>query len=311
MDLRKLQLLRRVIEEGSFSRASAVLGITQPALSRQIRALEEDLGVALLYRNGRGVVATEEGRRFAAAVGPVLTELARIREDAIAARGVPRGRVSIAMPPSVIAALAPALFRHLRAELPEVQCHLMDGFTGTIHEWVSSGRVDIAVLNPYRSSAALQTEPFLDANLFLIHRPGDAALEGLLDREGRIGLAATAALPLLLPGRHHGLRRELDEAYAAAGLRPVSVEDVDSLSATRQLVAEGLGYTIAAWHAFGLELSGGLLAAARITEPELLHSFVLATSAERPASPAVRAVIRFLQTEVRRVVVSGALKPRG
>lgn len=308
MDLRQLRLFRRVVEEGSFSRAAAVLGVTQPALSRQIRALEAELGTALLYRNGRGVIATEEGRRFAEAVGPVLEDLARIREEAMAARGVARGRLSVAMPPSVSAALAPPLLRYLRAALPGVELHLIDGFTGTIHEWLSSGRVDIAVLNPHRRSAAVRTEPLFDAHLFLAYAPGDPRVAPLLTSAGEIALAAAADLPLFLPGRHHGLRREIDAALAEAGLAAGRAEDVDSLSALKQLVAEGLGYTVMAWDAMALELRSGVLAAARIREPELLHGFVIATSAERPVSAAAHAVVRFLRSEARRRVADGTLR---
>lgn len=308
MDIRQLSLFRRVAEEGSFSRAAAVLGITQPALSRRIRALEEELGTALLYRNGRGVVLTEEGRRFSEAVVPVLEELSRIRAAAMAASGAVRGKLSIAMPPSVAASLAPPLLRHAREKMPDLELHLMDAFTGTIHEWLTSGRVDIAVLNPMRQNPAIHSEPLFDAVLYLGHAPGDARVAGLLNAEGDIPMAALAGLPLMLPGRHHGLRRELEAGFAAAGIAPGRIEDVDSLHALAHLVAEGMGYTISAWDALGMELRQGLVAATRIVEPVLRHEFVLATSAERQVSPAARAVIRFLRAEVRRQVETGRLK---
>ncbi|MDB5416286.1 MAG: cynR 2 [Rubritepida sp.] len=307
MDLRQLQLFRRIIAEGSFSRAAAALGITQPALSRQVRALEAELGMPLLYRNGRGVIPTEEGRRFADALAPVLEELTRIREETMASRGVARGRLRVAMPPSVAAALAPPLLRHLRAEMPEVELHLMDGFTGTIHEWLTRGEVDIAVLNPHRSSAAVKTEPLFDAHLFLIHAPGDLHLAALLTPEGEITLADTSRLPLMLPGRHHGARREIEAALATGGLTPGRIEDVDSLTGLKHLIAEGLGYTLLARDAVALEIQGGMLAAARVVQPVLLHAFVLATSAERQVSPAAHAVIRFLHDEVRRQLMDRRL----
>jgi LysR family nitrogen assimilation transcriptional regulator len=306
MDLRQLQLFRRIVAEGSFSRAAAALGIAQPALSRQVRALEEELGIRLLHRNGRGVSPTEEGRRFAEAVSPVLDDLDRVREEAMAAQGVARGKLRVAMPPSVAAALGPALMRHLRAEMPEVELNLRDGFTGTIHEWLSRGEVDIAVLNPMRRSAAVKTEPLYDAHLFLIHPPGDPRVAKLLTPAGEIALADVASLPLLLPGRHHGVRREVAVALAAAGLVAADISDVDSLTGVKHMVAEGLGYTLFAWEAVSLEIEAGVLAAARICAPVLLHGFVLGTSAE--VSPAARAVVRFLREEVRRRIADGRLR---
>jgi len=306
MDLRQLQLFRRIVAEGSFSRAAAALGIAQPALSRQVRALEGELGIRLLHRNGRGVIPTEEGRRFAEAVSPVLDDLDRVREEAMAAQGVARGRLRVAMPPSVAAALGPALMRHLRAAMPEVELNLRDGFTGTIHEWLARGEVDIAVLNPMRRSAAVKTEPLYDAHLFLIHPPGDARVARLLTPSGEIPLAEVASLPLLLPGRHHGVRREVGVALSAAGLVAAQVEDVDSLTGVKHMVAEGLGYTLFAWDAVALEIEAGALAAARVCAPVLLHGFVLGTSAE--VSPAGRAVVRFLREEVRRRIADGRLR---
>lgn len=305
MDLRQLQLFRRIVAEGSFSRAAAALGIAQPALSRQVRALEEELGIRLLHRNGRGVSPTEEGRRFAEAVSPVLDDLDRVREEAMAAQGVARGKLRVAMPPSVAAALGPALMRHLRAEMPEVELNLRDGFTGTIHEWLTRGEVDIAVLNPMRRSAAVKTEPLYDAHLFLIYAPGDIRVAKLLTPSGEISLADVASLPLLLPGRHHGMRREVAVALSSAGLI-AQIEDVDSLSGVKHMVAEGLGYTLFAWDAVSLEIEAGALAAARVCAPVLLHGFVLGTSAE--VSPAIRAVVRFLREEVRRRIADGRLR---
>ncbi|MDB5375701.1 MAG: hypothetical protein JWR00_147 [Rubritepida sp.] len=305
MDLRQLQLFRRIVAEGSFSRAAAALGIAQPALSRQVRALEEELGIRLLHRNGRGVSPTEEGRRFAEAVAPVLDDLDRVREEAMAAQGVARGKLRVAMPPSVAAALGPALMRHLRAEMPEVELNLRDGFTGTIHEWLTRGEVDIAVLNPMRRSAAVKTEPLYDAHLFLIYARGDIRVAKLLTPSGEISLADVASLPLLLPGRHHGMRREVAVALSSAGLI-AQIEDVDSLSGVKHMVAEGLGYTLFAWDAVSLEIEAGALAAARVCAPVLLHGFVLGTSAE--VSPAIRAVVRFLREEVRRRIADGRLR---
>lgn len=310
MELRQLRLFRRIVEEGSFSRAAARLGVTQPALSRAVRALEEELGTPLLYRNGRGVTLTADGQRFAEELVPMLEGLEALQTRTVAARGVPRGRVSLAMPPSVSALLAPPLMQHLRAEAPEVELHLLDGYTGTLHEWLTAGRVDIAVLNTHRRSAVLRTEPLFDAHLYLAHPPADAEVAARRDAAGEIALADAAALPLLLPGRHHGMRREIEAALAARGLSAARVTDVDSLAALLSLLDAGMGYGILAWDAMAREIRTGTLAASRIRDPELLHGFVVATSADRPVSTAAHAVMRFLRAETRRMAAEGRLKGR-
>ncbi len=310
MELRQLRLFRRIVEEGSFSRAAARLGVTQPALSRAVRALEEELGTPLLYRNGRGVTLTEEGQRFAEDLAPMLDGLEALQARTLAARGVARGRVSLAMPPSVSALLAPALIRHLRTEWPEVELHLLDGYTGTLHEWLTAGRVDIAVLNIHRRSAVLRTEPLFDAHLYLAHAPDDETVAAKRDAVGAIALADVATLPLLLPGRHHGMRREIEAAFTTHGLTPSHITDVDSLSALMGLLDARMGYGILAWDVMAREIRAGLLNASRIRDPELLHGFVIATSADRETSVAAHAVIRFLRAETRRLAAAGALKGR-
>ncbi|MER8383016.1 LysR family transcriptional regulator [Mesorhizobium sp. M1399] len=108
MELRQLRHFLIVTESGAFSKASSIIGVAQPALSRQIRQLEEELGVQLFYRHGRGVRVTEEGAQFYAAIVPVLRELDQVKSDLVAAAKVPAGDIVFGMPPSMSAAIGSA-----------------------------------------------------------------------------------------------------------------------------------------------------------------------------------------------------------
>ena len=101
MNLKQLDYFVHVAELGSFSKAALVLDIAQPALSRQVRALETDLHENLFLRNGRGVTLTDAGRRLFEHATAILQLVTHAREDLGASRGAPVGRVTVGLPPSM------------------------------------------------------------------------------------------------------------------------------------------------------------------------------------------------------------------
>src|SRR6218665_3598109 len=119
MDLRQIEYFVRVAELGSFTRASVVLGIAQPALSRQVRLLEVELRQSLLLRNGRGVTPTEPGQLLLKHGRSILHQVARAREELGRVRGALAGRVAIGLPPSIAKVLTVPLTPALPAPPPE------------------------------------------------------------------------------------------------------------------------------------------------------------------------------------------------
>ena len=101
MNLKQLEYFVSVAELGSFSKAAVVLDIAQPALSRQVRALEIDLRETLLLRNGRGVTLTQAGQRLFEHSVAILQLVAQAREDMGATRDEPVGRITIGLPPTI------------------------------------------------------------------------------------------------------------------------------------------------------------------------------------------------------------------
>src|SRR5687768_7963377 len=105
MELRQLKFFVQAAEQGSLTRAAADLAVAQPVLSRQIRELENELGVQLLSRNGRGVTLTEAGKRFLVRARAISQDVQAAQDEASAQRTSPSGAVSIAMVPSAGALL--------------------------------------------------------------------------------------------------------------------------------------------------------------------------------------------------------------
>ena len=177
MELRQLEYFREVARVGSFSQAAAILAVAQPALSRQVRKLEQELGSDLLYRHGRGVVLTEVGSRFLAGIEEVLDRLQSVRGAAAAEREVPSGVVTLGMPPSLSSVVGAPLLQGLHTRWPEIYLRISDGFSGYVNEWLMSGRIDLAVLHRGQHASSIVTEPLLKEDLYLLSaaRHGDAA----------------------------------------------------------------------------------------------------------------------------------------
>src|SRR5258708_37097921 len=120
MDLKQLKAFATLAEFGSFSRAGAVLSVAQPVLSRQIKALEAELGIALFYRNGRGIVLTEAGKLLHEYARSVIDTVARATAEVMALQSSPRGKVVIGMPPSDGFVLTVPFVHRFRSEVPQI-----------------------------------------------------------------------------------------------------------------------------------------------------------------------------------------------
>jgi len=143
-DLKQLQLFTAVAEFGSFSRAAVALSISQPVLSRQIKSLEDKVGVALLYRNGRGIVLTEAGKILQSYAVALLEQAVRAETELAALRSNPRGTIVLGMPPSVGVVLTAPLVQNFRAQFPQVSMRVIEGFSGHLLEWLVMGKIDVA-----------------------------------------------------------------------------------------------------------------------------------------------------------------------
>lgn len=141
MDLKQLKAFATLAEFGSFSRAGAVLSVAQPVLSRQIKALEQELGIELFYRNGRGIVLTEAGKLLHGYAGGVLDTVTRAASEVMALRSSPRGTIAIGMPPSVGSVLTVPLVQCFRAEFPLISMRVVEGFSGHLLEWLITGKM--------------------------------------------------------------------------------------------------------------------------------------------------------------------------
>ncbi|MFM2121198.1 MAG: hypothetical protein RL722_2666, partial [Pseudomonadota bacterium] len=216
MNLRQLETFVQVAELGSFSRAAAVLAIAQPALSRQVRALEIELHETLLTRNGRGVSLTEAGQRLFEHSVAILQQVARAREDMGASRDQPVGHVTIGLPPTLARQLTVPLVEAFKAQLPRATLAIVEGLSAHMSEWITTGHVDLGLLYNPEAEPALQLEPVQEESLCLVTRAEAGALHDAVITP--LPLRDLPAHGLIVPERQHVFRRLLDTQAALAGI---------------------------------------------------------------------------------------------
>ena len=279
MDLKQLEYFVRVAELGSFTRAALQLGVAQPLLSRQVRLLEVELRQNLLARNGRGATVTEAGKRLLEHGRGILHQVAQAKEDMTSARGTLAGRVSIGLPPSLSRLMTVPLTRAFRAELPQAQLTLTEGFSVAMLEGLRLGNLDMAVLyNPAVSSDLEQTLLHEEA-LVLISN----AKEAVKKTGNPITLQATSRLPLLLPSRPNAFRQLLDHEMARLGLQPNIVMQADGLNAILSLVMDGLGHAVLPSYTLA-HYPKNTFAVRTITQPKLMSQLMLVRPSQRPTT---------------------------
>ena len=281
MNLNQLNYFIHVAEHGSFSKAALVLGVAQPALSRQVRALETELRETLLLRNGRGVELTEAGRRLLEHGQGILHLVAQAREDLTSQRDEPVGRIVVAMPPTQARLHTLALVQAFRAQMPRARLAVVEGFSVHITEWMTSGRADLALVYNPEPLPALEILPLAQEQLCLVS-PRDAA------PRRPITLRELSRYPLVMPQRGHIFRKHMESAAAMAGVQ-LNVEwEIASVPAILDLVAAGIGHAALGEQALKLFDRPDELAVTRFRDVDISTTLCLVTPAQKRSTPLIQ-----------------------
>ncbi|MGE0210662.1 MAG: LysR family transcriptional regulator [Parvibaculaceae bacterium] len=288
MDLRQLRYFSKVVENGSFSRAANQLHVAQPALSQHVRHMEEELGVALLHRNAKGVRPTEAGDRLLRHANRILAEFAEIADSVRGEAIAPRGEVRFGLPGTVSELLAAPLIEAAKARYPDVRIRVVEAMSGYILEWLKRGEVDLAMIYSTSDPRGLAVHHGLSEEICLFANPSMEIQAAL--KKNRVRLADAAKLPLVVPGPGHGLRELIEDASLSVKVPIHAAIEIDSYSQIKKLVMRGLGFGILPRMAVDKEVKAGLFRVWKFEAPEITRRVYLAYSTERPLSNAPRAV---------------------
>lgn len=289
MDLRQLRSFTVLATQQHFGRAANQLHIAQPALSRQIRLLEEELGAALFERHPRGATPTREALLLLERAEFVLRYVEQLRVDMLALHAEPRGLVTVGMSPALAALLSLPIAQALRERYPDIRLKIVETFAPTLYTMLVDGGVDLAILGGAIPPINVKAVPLLTEKICAIGPSGDARL-----RREQIGIRELRGVPLILTGvPKSGIRLELETAARRANVPLNQVIEVESLEVARRLVAGGLGWTVHFASPIQREIEDGVLHATPIRGLQLQRA--IARSMERPPSRATEVLMALMQ----------------
>jgi LysR family nitrogen assimilation transcriptional regulator len=292
MNLNQLETFVHVAEHGSFSKAALVLGVAQPALSRQVRALEVELREPLFLRHGRGVQLTETGRRLLDHCHGILHLVTQAKEDLATHRDEPVGHIAIAMPPTLARFHTLSLIRAFRKHMPKARLSVIEGFSAHITEWLASGRADLGLVYNPEPLPSLEIRPLREERLCLVS-PADEA------PAGPVPLRQLSKYPMVMPEHGHTFRKLMESAAALAGVHLRIEWEVSSVPAILDLVSAGIGHAALAEDAIRPYPNLRRLAVTPIVQPAIKLTLCLVTPALRRATPLRQRTAGLVQELVR------------
>jgi LysR family nitrogen assimilation transcriptional regulator len=291
LDFKQLRTFLAIVETGNVTRAAQLLNIVQPAVSRQLRLLEEDVGRALFDRTRRGMQLTTSGKTLVEYARRALNELDRARAEINPQQVGVGGIVTIGLLPSTSDLLAGPLVSRITSRYPGIKIRIAVGYAGTLQAWLESGEVDVALLYEPNSSQTILLQPLLEESMCAVGLPKDA-----LSLSKTFSLRDLAGKPLILPSAPHGIRMLVEHACMQLGVQLSVVAETNAMSVQKSLVLGGHGVTILPLIAVAGEVAAGILSAARLADPIITRKLALASSANRPlSSPAQHAVTELIE----------------
>jgi DNA-binding transcriptional LysR family regulator len=295
MDLRRLEIFAKVAELGSFSRAAQALSLTQPTVSEHVRALEDELGVQLLDRLGRGAAPTRAGQLLLGYAQRMLTLSREARQAIDQFQGRLSGELIIGGSTIPGEYVLPALVGQFKAKQADISIVLLIGDSRQVSEWVDDGRVELAVVGARPGQRTLEARGLMGDELVVV-----VPAEHAWARRQIVSLAEVKAEPMVVRERGSGSRQALEHALDEGGTSLASfrlVGEMGSTQAIKQAVRAGVGISLISKRAVEDECKAGLVVCLKIAQLEVRRAFYLVTHRDRTRSPLALAFLTFLESQ--------------
>jgi LysR family nitrogen assimilation transcriptional regulator len=294
MDLKQLNYFVHVAELGSFTQAEHQLGVPQPTLSKQIRALERELEHALFERTGRGVVLTEAGRRFHAHAQALLTQVERTRREMIDGSEILTGECVVGFPPGVGRAITVGLVWECQERLPEVRLVLSELRSKDVVEQIGEGRLDLGLAHHPRPATRHEAKHLLSERLYLVSSADSAGAED--PRPQPVTVAELERYGFVVHGDRQTRRSLILSEIANAKIDLNVVAEVGSSDAVLDLVQAGMGHAVLP--ASALRYRPDRFTLRPIVDPPLETTLSLVTPSRRPITRLTTRVAEIIETVV-------------
>jgi LysR family nitrogen assimilation transcriptional regulator len=294
LDIKQLKALVTVIEAGSVTRAAELLHLVQPAVTRQIRSLEHELGVPLFERTRQGMRPTAAGANLAERARRALAELERARAEIAPVPGAVTGIVSLGLLESTAGILAEPLISAIAHDHPRIELRVLTAYSGHLQRWLDNDDLDVSLLYSLTRIPSLNVQTLVRERLWAVA----PASEGLSATQP-VPVSRLAEHPVVMPAPGHALRVLIDRAAAQADVDMGIAVETNSMDLQKQLVRAGHGWTVLPGAGIASDVTTGLLTAAPLSEPEVWRSIAIGTSRVRRLMPATDIVARELVQQVR------------
>jgi LysR family nitrogen assimilation transcriptional regulator len=301
MELRQLRYFVAIVDHGSLSRAARVLHVAQPALTQQLRQLEDELGAQLLHRSAQGVLSTDAGKTFYEHAQAILKQVGDAKSAVAQSTSKPIGSVALGIPQSVSGAFALPLLTAVRETYPEISLQLTEELSGNLIEQLKSGRINLTVLFDDGQLTPFATTPLVEEEMMFITRSGSR----FATRGRSITLAKAVKARLILPGLQHGVRPRIEKIVRAAGLSIGNVIEINSIAILKSALMADLGATILPVAPVLSEIERGDLIAHPISGAKITRTLALCASKNIPLTNAAAAVERLVLEVTKTLCESG------
>lgn len=242
VNLEQLSGFVAVARLGNFTRAASELHLAQPSLSRQIAALEQDLGAELFHRARTGATLTVAGESLLPLARRMLADAESVRRELAELAGLERGRVRLGATPTLCISLVAEVLSAFHTAHPAIELHLSEQGSRRLLDELAGGELDLALITTSDATAAerFSVVPLIDEELVVV---SSAAAPPVVAGD-RISLAELAALPQIVFSSSYDLRSATDGAFRAAGLSPEVVLEGAEMDAVLRFAERGLGVAI-------------------------------------------------------------------
>jgi len=296
MDTRQLAAFCEVVERRSFSDAAQRLGVTQPAVSQQVRALEQRLGTQLLDRSGRRVEPTEAGLRLYRGAQRMLALEEQLLDELAEPDAPLRGTLEIGASTGPAAIVLPLLLCEFQQVNPELRVELSVSDTQSVVELVADRRLELGIVGAARRHRSVVFEPFFLDEVILACPPGHPFA-------GRtVTMDELPQGPLILMQQGAGVRQMVEDELRKSGtkLRELHVPlELGLQESVRSAVQGGFGVGFISRRAVETELAAGTLAEARVKNLDLARDIYIARASGRAGSSAAQNFVAFARERLK------------
>lgn len=295
MNLRAMRYFVAIADAGSFSAAAQAIPIAQPALTRQVRQLELDLGAQLLIRLPRGVRLTQAGVTLYESAQKILKEVEKVRQQLSHQLGDAPSTVVLGVPPTLSRILLPGLYELCLETMPGLELKTREAFTPALMDWLERGVIDMAVVTNPESSRSLSLMPLLGEPFALVSH-------ARMKMRPTVSLSQLQKIPMLMTSLHYSL---VQQQLLLLGQQLQVRALIDSVDSIREMIHAGKWATIMPVSVFKHALEDQHMVMSEITGVQLNRLLVLATRAESYSNPAARLIRDLVEQQFSKLLSAG------